>query len=157
MNRLHHYEIKVNWTGNTGKGTKDYKAYSRNHDINSPGKPTINASSDPSFLGDKNRYNPEELFLAALSSCHMLWYLHLCAEAGVVVVSYTDAATGTMEENENGGVFTGVALHPEVIVTEKSMLEKASALHHAANAKCYIANSCNFSVKHNPVTLLSNP
>ena len=148
MNRQHYYEVQLNWTGNSGRGTQSYSAYSRNHDITGADKPRITASSDPSFLGDKNRYNPEELFLAALSSCHMLWYLHLCSEAGVIVTAYVDNAKGTMMENETGGHFTEVILYPKVTVAEKNMVKTALKLHQAAHEKCYIANSCNFPVRH---------
>ena len=147
----HFYKATINWTGNLGKGTSQYKAYSRNHEISSEDKPTIYASSDPSFRGEATRYNPEELFVASLSSCHMLWYLHLCSEAGVVVIDYIDNATGTMTETEDGsGHFTEVTLHPIVIVTEASMVDKANELHYEAHKFCFVANSCNFPVHHNP-------
>jgi len=149
MGKQHRYSLIVKWTGNTGSGTSDYRAYERSHKIISKNKKDIEASSDPAFRGDRTKHNPEELFLAALSSCHMLWYLHLCADAGVTVVEYTDEAEGIMLETENGGGhFSSVTLHPIVIVRDKSMLEKANDLHHEANKLCYIANSCNFPVKH---------
>ena len=148
----HHYKTIITWTGNQGKGTADYRAYGRNHVINVDGKPTIPASSDPSFRGDKTRYNPEELLLASLSSCHMLWYLHLCCVAGVVVVDYTDEARGTMVETaDGGGYFKEVTLYPVVTVSDASMVEKANALHHEANKMCFVTNSMNFPVHHNPV------
>jgi organic hydroperoxide reductase OsmC/OhrA len=147
----HFYKATINWTGNLGKGTSQYKAYSRNHEISSEDKPTIYASSDPSFRGEATRYNPEELFVASLSSCHMLWYLHLCSEAGVIVIEYIDNATGTMTETEDGsGHFTEVTLHPVVIVTDASMIDKANELHYEAHKFCFVANSCNFPVHHNP-------
>lgn len=148
MSKQHHYKTLVNWTGNRGEGTSGYRNYDRNHTIEAGNKTIINASSDPAFLGDPSRYNPEELLLASLSSCHMLWYLHLCADNGVIVTSYSDNATGIMEENTNGGKFTEATLHPVVKVTEASMIEKAKHLHEEANKKCFIANSCNFPVKH---------
>lgn len=152
MQRQHQYMLTVKWTGNKGTGTSDYRAYERSHTIISKGKKDIDASSDPSFRGDKTKHNPEELFLAALSSCHMLWYLHLCADAGIVVLDYQDDARGTMVETDNGGGhFSEVTLHPAVIVAEPSMIEKANALHAEANRLCFIANSCNFPVKHLPI------
>lgn len=151
MNKEHHYQITTEWTGNQGTGTSGYRAYNRNHVISADGKASIAGSSDPSFLGDKTRYNPEEMLLASLSSCHMLWYLHLCAEAGVVVVTYEDHAAGTMTETaDGGGHFVEVTLNPAVVVTEPSMIGKANELHHRANQLCYIANSVNFPVKHIP-------
>jgi len=148
----HQYLTTVEWTGNSGRGTTSYKAYSRDHVISAGHKVLIPASSDPSFLGDPTRYNPEELFLSSLSSCHMLWYLHLCTVNGVVVTGYTDQAEGTMEEDESGsGRFTAVVLNPIVIVQQEEMIAKANELHAQANQMCFIANSCNFSVNHRPI------
>jgi len=98
----HFYTTRLKWTGNTGKGTDSYRGYERSHEISSDGKPTIYCSSDPAFRGDKLKYNPEELFVASLSSCHMLWFLHLCAEGGIVVQEYSDSAKGMMQETEDG-------------------------------------------------------
>jgi organic hydroperoxide reductase OsmC/OhrA len=152
MDGIHHYELTVKWTGNKGTGTSDYRAYERSHTVLVPNKADILCSSDPAFRGDPTRHNPEELFLASLSTCHMLWYLHLCAEAGVVVVDYTDGAKGVMTETEDGGGhFTEVTLHPLVVVSDASMIDKANALHHRANELCFIANSCNFPIHHEPV------
>jgi len=147
----HHYQVTVAWTGNSGKGTSDYRGYERSHTINVEGKPVIDASSDPAFRGDKTKYNPEELLVASLSSCHMLSYLHLCVVAGVVVTAYTDNATGTMTQTpDGGGHFTEVTLYPSVTVSDESMIAKANELHHEANKLCFIANSCNFPVYHKP-------
>ena len=150
MSKQHYYNTNIEWTGNRGEGTSHYKGYDRSHRIAVAGKPVIDASSDPAFMGDSSKYNPEELLLAALSSCHMLWYLHLCADNGIVVVKYTDEAAGTMAEAVSGGHFTEVVLHPVVTITDKMKIEKANELHDEANKKCFIANSCNFPVKHEP-------
>ena len=151
MSTLHTYKSKTIWTGNTGSGTVDYKSYERSHTISIDRKIDIPASSDPAFRGDPTKHNPEELFLSSLSSCHMLWYLHVCSAAGIGVESYEDNAVGIMEETENGsGKFTEVTLYPIVTVRDKSMIEKANMLHHEANKMCFIANSCNFEVKHKP-------
>ena len=151
MNRQHNYTLTVKWTGNMGTGTSNYKAFERSHKIIVNNKVELLGSSDPAFRGDKTRHNPEELLVASLSSCHMLWYLHLCAETGVIVVDYVDNATGIMMETSNGGGhFTEVSLNPIVIVTEKSMVEMANELHKKANELCFIANSVNFPVYHNP-------
>lgn len=149
MAREHHYAVRVRWTGNTGTGTSGYRDYARSHEILAEGKPTILASSDPVFRGDPARWNPEELLVAALSSCHQLAYLHLCAVAGVVVVDYTDHAEGWMELTTDGsGHFTHVVLHPKVTVAPGSDAAKALALHHEAHEKCFIARSVNFPVEH---------
>jgi organic hydroperoxide reductase OsmC/OhrA len=151
MPREHHYPVTIDWTGNQGSGTSAYKAYARAHEIRAAGKPVIPGSSDPSFRGDPARYNPEELLVAALSSCHMLWYLHLCATAGIVVTAYLDRAAGTMiEEADGGGRFTAVALKPEITVKSGTDLAKARELHHIAHKMCFIANSMNFPVTHEP-------
>lgn len=152
--KQHNYDIKVEWTGNQGSGTLNYKAYNRNHTIFADDKyDVIKGSSDPSFLGDRSRYNPEDLFLSSLSACHMLWYLHLCSEHKIVVTEYLDHATGVMEEDENGsGKFTEVTLNPAVKITDISLIDKANELHAEANKLCFIANSCNFKVTHNPTT-----
>ena len=152
MNKHHKYEITVRWTGNLGTGTTGYKDYGRNHEISAPGKPLIPGSSDPAFRGDAARYNPEDLMVASLSSCHMLWYLHLCAVNKIVVLDYEDHAQGTMEEAaDGGGRFLEVTLRPQITIAAGSDLESAKRLHHDAHAKCYIANSANFPVGCEPV------
>ena len=149
--KTHHYQATIQWTGNLGQGTTHYKDYNRNHTITATHKTQpILASSDPAFLGDQTRYNPEELLLSSIASCHMLWYLHLCATNNIIVVNYTDQPEGTMEENANGsGQFANVTLHPKVIVQNADMIQKANQLHHDANSMCFIARSCNFPITHN--------
>lgn len=152
MDKKHEYLIRTKWNGNKGEGTSNYLSYERSHTIHVVNKPDIHCSSDPVFNGDKTKHNPEELFVAAISSCHMLWYLHLCSEAGVVVVDYLDNATGTLLELSDGsGHFTEVTLNPVVTVAEKSMLDKAKALHTKADKMCFLANSCNFEIHHRPI------
>jgi organic hydroperoxide reductase OsmC/OhrA len=146
--RIHSYRAKVEWTGNTGEGTRDYRAYQRSHEITADGKPFIPGSSDPAFRGDRARYNPEELLVASLSACHMLWYLHLCADEKIIVTSYLDSAEGKMIETENGGGrFTEVCLKPNVRVSAGTDLDLAKALHERAHHLCFIANSVNFPVR----------
>jgi len=150
--KLHHYTTQLQWTGNRGEGTKNYTAYDRNHVISLQNKPAFNASSDPQFRGDGTKYNPEELLVASLSSCHMLWFLHICANAGVIVTGYEDHATGKMQEDaDGGGRFIEVLLQPVVWIKGKCEPEKVKLLHAEAHKKCFIANSCNFPVKHQPV------
>jgi organic hydroperoxide reductase OsmC/OhrA len=143
----HHYSLTMTWTGNKGEGTKSYQSYSRNHTYLSDGKPEIPGSSDPSFRGDASRYNPEELLVGTLSSCHMLWYLHLCSVNGIVVESYEDKPEGIMLEEENGsGYFSEVTLKP-VVTISKGGDQLAHKLHHEAHDMCFIANSVKFPVK----------
>lgn len=153
--KTHNYKIKVEWTGNEGNGTKNYKSYNRNHLIKVDSKyDVINGSSDPSFLGDRTKYNPEELFVSALSACHMLWYLHLCSVNKIVVTAYLDIATGVMEELKDGnGKFVNVTLNPQVKITNPKKILKANELHKEANKMCFIANSCNFKISHKPNTI----
>jgi organic hydroperoxide reductase OsmC/OhrA len=151
MEKEHSYLISLTWTGNQGKGTTGYTTYSRDHILQASGKPELAGSSDPNFRGSPGRYNPEELFVSSLSACHMLWYLHLCAVNGIVVTDYRDEAKGTMMETaDGGGYFKEVVLHPVVTVGNASWIAKAQDLHREAGAKCFIANSCNFPVKHEP-------
>jgi organic hydroperoxide reductase OsmC/OhrA len=147
--KQHNYSLTVKWSGNKGEGTNGYKSYERSHEIIIDGKEIIKASSEPTFLGDRTKHNPEELLLASISSCHMLWYLHLCSDAGIVVTNYTDNAKGIMEETTGGGgKFTSVTLYPTITLKNIAQLEKASALHNKANELCFIANSLNFKVEH---------
>lgn len=146
----HHYAATICWTGNLGEGTSSYRSFTRDYDIIVDGRPTLAGSSDPAFRGDASRHNPEDLLLASISACHMLWYLHLCAVSGIVVTAYEDAAVGEMAMNADGsGQFTSATLRPKVtIATGEHAL--AMALHHDANQKCFIARSLNFPVHHEP-------
>lgn len=152
MNK-HNYSTQIIWTGNTGSGTSDYRSYKRNFTVEIAGKPHLEGSSDPAFRGDKNRHNPEELFVASIASCHMLWYLHLCAENGITVVDYRDNAQGVMVEEKSGaGTFESVTLKPVVTILESDKIDAAEKLHRKANQMCFIANSCKVEIGHEPVT-----
>ena len=152
MPRRPTYKVSVDWTGNRGSGTSGYRDYGRDHQVAADGRPPIEASSEPLFRGDPARWNPELELTAALSQCHMLWYLHLCAVSGVVVTSYADDAHGTMEETDDGdGQFTEVVLRPRVTVSSPDMVEAAVKLHEQAHARCFIARSVSFPVRHEPV------
>lgn len=145
------YVIEIRWTGNRGSGTDRYESYDREYDIIAGGKAPIRGSSDPDFRGDASRYNPEELLVASLSGCHMLWYLHLCADAGLCVTGYTDKAEGRMVVGrDGGGRFDNVLLRPLVTLAPDSDLDYARALHGEAHTKCFIANSVNFPVRCEP-------
>ena len=150
----HRYGLTVQWTGNTGEGTASYRGYSRDHDILIPGLPVLKGSADPTFHGDRERYNPEQLLLAALAQCHMLSYLHVAVKHGVVVTDYRDDASGMLKLNRDGsGQFESVMLRPTVTVADPAHAELAGRLHHEANQVCFIARSVNFPVGHEPVTL----
>ena len=153
MAATHTYDVTIEWTGDLGSGTDGYRSFSRAHEVLGDGKTPIAASSDPAFRGDATRWNPEELLVASVAQCHMLWYLHLCAANGVVVTDYADHAHGmmTMDESGGGGQITAVTLRPQVTVAEASMAEKARSLHDDINAVCFIARSVNFPITHIPV------
>lgn len=152
MSRIHHYQTTTTWTGNLGAGTSDYRAYSRNHEIAAPKKAVpIPGSSDALFRGDPARYSPEDLLVASLSACHMLWVLHFCASVAIVVSDYSDEAAGEMLEHPDGsGEFTLVTLRPRMTITDGSRLEEALAIHHKAHQFCFVARSVNFPVKLEP-------
>ncbi|MEU0845316.1 OsmC family protein [Streptomyces sp. NPDC005962] len=151
MGKRHAYRTTVRWTGNTGAGTgSGYRGYGRAHDVVAEGKPTLLGSADPAFLGDPERWNPEEFLLASLAQCHMLSYLSVCARDGVTVTAYEDVATGVMETAGYSGRFTEVTLYPVVTVADAAMVERARSAHHDAHQTCFIANSVNFPVRHEP-------
>jgi len=148
----HQYRITNRWTGNRGTGTSTYRAYSREHELSGVGKSAaIPGSSDPLFRGDAKRYNPEELLVGAISACHMLWVLHLCADAGIVVTEYHDEAWGEMVEHADGsGEFTRVVLRPHMTIEAGGRVEDAIAIHDRAHGVCALARSMNFPVEHEP-------
>jgi organic hydroperoxide reductase OsmC/OhrA len=147
--RTHTYRIHNRWTGNLGTGTASYRAYSRNFELEGAGKTMpVPCSSDPHFRGDAARYNTEELLVGCLSGCHMLWVLHLCADAGIAVTEYSDEATGEMVEHTDGaGEFVRVTLRPRMTITDAARVEDAAALHHRAHELCFLARSMNFPVE----------
>lgn len=149
--KSHRYVTEVEWTGNLGRGTADYRAYARDHVVRAGAKPELVGSSDPAFRGDAARWNPEDLMVASLSSCHMLWYLHLCASAGITVLAYRDEAEGTMTEDDGGGGrFTGAMLRPVALLAPGTDEGQARALHEEAHRLCFISNSVNFPVAVEP-------
>jgi organic hydroperoxide reductase OsmC/OhrA len=149
--KQHIYHVGLRWTGNQGEGTASYRGYSRAHEVMAEGKPAIPGSADPAFRGEADRWNPEEMLVASLASCHQLWWLHLCAEAGIVVVAYEDAAEGVMAEAADGaGQFVSVTLRPHATLAPGADVQTAQRLHHEAHKKCFIARSVNFPVRCEP-------
>lgn len=152
MPRTHTYDLTVTWTGANDAGTVNYRAYGRDHEITATGPAPLRGSADPVFRGDAARWNPEQLLVASIAQCHLLSYLSVCALGGVVVTGYVDDAVGTMAESgAGGGAFTDVLLRPRVTVAAAEMVERAAALHEDAHELCFIANSVNFPVRHEPV------
>ncbi len=157
MSDLHHYDVSIEWLGNRGTGTSGYREYGRQLVVRAEGKQhEILASADRTFHGDRDRWNPEEMLVAALAQCHMLSYLHMAVRAGVVVVAYEDHAHGTMTQEGLGGRFTEVTLRPTVTVADESMIEAAQAAHAEAYEHCFIASSVNFPVLHKPTILVAS-
>lgn len=157
MNVDHHYTLSIEWLGNRGTGTSGYRDYARQTVLRIDGKPDLAGSADVPFRGDADRWNPEDKLVGALAECHLLSYLYVATLHGVVVTAYTDEATGTMvSTSDGGGHFTEVVLHPVVTVADASMVETAKAIHAEASAKCYIASSVNFPVRHEPRTLVAD-
>ncbi len=152
VGKAHRYRSTVVWTGNTGAGTTSYRSYERAHTISAPGKSDIAGSSDKSFRGDASRWNPEDMLVASASTCHMLWYLHLCAVNGVVVLDYRDEPEGVMIEEANGsGAFSRIVLRPQIRLAADSSEQRARELHHEAHTMCFIANSVKCEIATEPV------
>lgn len=150
MAKSHRYAAKVVWTGGEEGPARDYRGYSREHRIEIEGKAPIRGSADPAFRGDASLHNPEDMLVASLSACHMLWYLHLCTVNGIVVGDYEDSACGVMSEGSDGaGRFESVTLFPKVSILDGDP-DLALSLHGQAHEKCFIANSVNFPVTHEP-------
>ncbi len=151
MGAIHNYKTTIEWTGNKGTGTSAYTEYDRSHTIRIDNKLDILASSDKAFRGDAAKHNPEDLFLASIAGCHMLWYLHLCADEGIIVESYVDHASGKMAtQADGGGKFTEITLAPVIVVKDASMADRAFHLHHKAHEMCFLANSVNFDITIQP-------
>jgi len=145
----HDYTARIAWTGNRGVGTKTYRGYDRTWDIATPGKPVVQCSNDPLLGGDPSLPNPEDLLLASLSACHMLWYLHLASAAGIVVTGYADDPLGVGENAPDGtGRFVKAVLRPTITVATGTDLAAADAIHARIHAHCFIARSVNFPVEY---------
>ena len=156
MANAHNYAARITWTGAKAGGTTSYQAYSREYEYKVSGKQTLTGSADPHFRGDAALYNPEEMLVVALSTCHLLSYLAECARAGVNVVAYEDDASGTMQMKDRAIRFTDVLLKPRVTIAPGSDVDKAKALHANAHAECFIANSVNFPVRHDATIVVAD-
>lgn len=156
MRDTHEFEVGVEWLGNRGTGTSGYREYGRQLVVRAAGKADLEGSAARVFHGDRDRWNPEELLVAALAECHMLSYLHMAVRAGVVVTAYSDDAVGQIRVHGLGGAFTEVVLRPRVTVADEGMVEAARAAHAEANEHCFIANSVNFPVRHEPEIVVAS-
>lgn len=151
----HTYALSLTWAGNRGTGTSGYRDYGRDVTAHADGRPGLELTADPAFRGDRTKWNPEQLLVAALSECHLLSFLHVAVMHGVTVVAYADEPVGTMVQEGIGGHFTGVVLRPTVTITDPRQVELVPQLHHEASRACFIAASVSFPVTHEPTTLVA--
>jgi organic hydroperoxide reductase OsmC/OhrA len=150
MGFRHIFKLKTEWSSNGKEGTVNARNYSRNHTVTIKGKPeSLKVSAAKMFKGEDALYNPEDLLLSSVSSCHMMSYFYVCSQNNVEVLSYKDNAEGVLEVGESGkGQFISIQLNPEVVVRKPEMITLAKSLHEEANQLCFIANSCNFPISH---------
>lgn len=150
MTFKHTFKAEANWTSSQKQENSASKFYSKSHQIKIEGKPVLDVSAAKAFKGDPELYNPEDLLLSSLVSCHMMSYLYVCSQNGIEVLEYSDNAEATLEVNPDGsGRFVEARLYPKVKISNPDQIELALELHHKANQLCFIANSCNFPVLHN--------
>lgn len=153
--RDHDFTVRTEWRGNRGTGTSAYRAYARSNEITAPGKShSIAGSAARAFHGEADRWNPEELLLAALSQCHMLSYLHVATRLGIVVTAYQDEAEATLEQVGDGGSIVEAVLRPTVTISAGDPGQARSA-HAEAARLCFIATSVAFPVRHEPTILVA--
>ena len=146
----HLFKAEVKWTSNQNQEDSTKRFYSKSHTVLIEGKPILNVSAAKAFKGDSEKYNPEDLLLSSLVSCHMMSYLYVCSQNGIEVLEYSDNAEATLEVSPDGsGRFVTITLNPEVKISNSSQIQLALGLHQKANQLCFIANSCNFPVLHN--------
>ena len=143
----HLFKAELNWISK--KEESVLKFYNKTHQIKIEGKPILEVSAAKAFKGDPSLYNPEDLLLSSLVSCHMMSYLYVCSQNGIEVLEYSDNAEATLEVSPDGsGRFVEVKLYPKVKISNPDQIEFALELHKKANQLCFIANSCNFPVFH---------
>ena len=156
MPKRHEFPARIVWTGNQGAGTSSYRSYLRTWDMATIGKQLVSCSNDPNLGGDPSKYNPEDLLISALASCHMLWYLHLCSDAGITVISYCDNPIGIGESEPSGaGQFVEAVLRPEIEIAADSDPDRAREIHDEIHQHCFIARSVNFPVRYEPTITLA--
>lgn len=139
MPQTHRYEAQVRWQGSTAAG---YRGYDRTHRVSTPpANHDLTVSADPSFRGDPTVVNPEQLLLAAASSCQLLSFLALAAQAGVDVVDYRDDAEAEMPVTSGPMRITLVTLRPRILVAPGTDVGRVHDLVGRAHDTCYIANT----------------
>ncbi|MBX9889233.1 MAG: OsmC family protein [Flavobacteriaceae bacterium] len=149
MSFKHFFKAKLNWSSKEQPTPSATKMYTKSHSIVIEEKEMMQVSAAKAFKGDPSLYNPEDLLLSSVVSCHMMSYLYVCQQNGIEVLSYQDNAEATLEVLDNGsGRFIEVRLFPKVIISNKEQIAQAIHLHKEANKLCFIANSCNFPIVH---------
>ncbi|MFV8466924.1 OsmC family protein [Flavobacterium sp. LB1P62] len=147
MGFKHVFKAKLDWFFSK----KEAATFTKSHTITIDGKAVLNVSAAKAFKGDAALYNPEDLLLSSVVSCHMMSYLYVCEQNGVDVVTYTDEAEATLVVSADGsGRFIAIKLNPKVRISNKEKIAEALSLHKKANQLCFIANSCNFPIVHFP-------
>ena len=150
MTFKHLFKASINWTSSQNQQQSEKKFYSKSHKIKLEGKPILIVSAAKAFKGNPELYNPEDLLLSSLVSCHMMSYLYVCSQNGIEVLEYSDNAEATLEVSPDGsGRFVEVTLNPKITISNSNQIQQALDLHQKANQLCFIANSCNFPVLHN--------
>lgn len=153
----HRYVAEVSWQRAADEAFTDNR-YSRRHQLRFDGGSEVRGSSSPLSvtvpMSDPSAVDPEEMFVASVAACHMLWFLSIAAKQGYVVDSYRDAAAGVMTRNAAGKLWiSSVTLRPEVTFSgvTKPTAQRLEQLHHSAHSECFIANSVKSEVRCEPV------
>jgi organic hydroperoxide reductase OsmC/OhrA len=145
------FKVHTKWSSLTEQDRSKSRNNTKTHRTHIEGKEPLTISAAKEFKGDKTKHNPEDLFLAALSSCHMMSYMYLCDKNNITVLRYTDETTGILLVKADGsGEFISIVLYPIVTILEKNKIDLAIRLHKEANRLCFIANSCSVPIDHKP-------
>ncbi len=140
------FKVQAKWSS---KNALDVSINGKTHQVFIDDKSPLTVSAAKAFKGDETKYNPEDLLLSALASCHMMSYFYVCAQNGIELIDYKDEAVGVLELKADGsGAFTSVVLNPVVTISKSEMIDKAVSLHKEAHSICFIAHPCNVLISH---------
>jgi len=154
MTHTHTYRSRLSWDGSTGVG---YDSYERTHRVAvPPADGELALSSDPAFLGDAKLPNPEQLLLAAASSCQLLSFLAIAARSGIDVLAYEDEAEAIMPEDVKPLRITQITLRPHIVVARGVDLDRVRRLVGKAHDACFIANTLNAEVVLEPLIVVAS-
>jgi organic hydroperoxide reductase OsmC/OhrA len=149
----HRFACRTVWRGEMREPV-DPKSWRRDHTIEMTGKPDLQGSAGAAFFGDASRHNPEDLLVAALSSCHMLSFLSASARGRLRIVAYEDRAEAVLSPQGGSFRFTEATLRPRITVAHEKDLPKAREMNELARKICFIANAVNFPVRDEPEFLV---